>query len=160
MLCTSEGVNDKHAYPRWPHRKRNEEIAEYLKYGFVQSPSNPRQLLCLICEKTFTNEVKKPSKLIKHLNRMHGDKAGKDLSYFQSLRDSFKKRPRLSSFFSFASSQSSDGLRDSYILSLTTAKSGKPHTIGEQLLLPAMSEVLRTVLHMPATNNQENPLQQ
>ncbi|KFD60882.1 hypothetical protein M514_26943 [Trichuris suis] len=38
-------------------------------------------------------------------------------------------------FFSFESNQSSDGLRASYNLSLMIAKSGKPHTIGEQLLL-------------------------
>ena len=29
------------------------------------------------------------------------------------------------------------------------AKSGKPHTIGEELILPAISEVLRTILHKP-----------
>ncbi|XP_072400769.1 SCAN domain-containing protein 3-like [Diabrotica undecimpunctata] len=32
------------------------------------------------------------------------------------------------------------------------AKSGKPHTIGEELILPAVSEVLRTVLHQPASD--------
>ncbi|KFD61358.1 hypothetical protein M514_12069, partial [Trichuris suis] len=118
-------------------------------YNHFRTLSNP---LCLICEKTFANEVMKPSKLIKHLNRMHGDKAGKDLSYFQSLRDNFKNRKRLPTILSSASSQSSDRLRASYNLSLMIAKSGKPHTISEQLLLPAVSEVLRTMLHMPATN--------
>jgi hypothetical protein len=34
-----------------------------------------------------------------------------------------------------------------YNISLLTAKSGQPRTIGEGLILPAVSEVLRTVLH-------------
>lgn len=41
-------------------------------------------------------------------------------------------------------------MRASYNISLLIAKSGKPHTIGEQLILPAIEEVLKTVLHRPA----------
>uniref|UniRef100_A0A5S6QHI3 DUF4371 domain-containing protein n=1 Tax=Trichuris muris TaxID=70415 RepID=A0A5S6QHI3_TRIMR len=36
------------------------------------------------------------------------------------------------------------------IASLLIAKCGKPHAIGEELILPAVSEVLRTVVRMPA----------
>ncbi|KFD65047.1 hypothetical protein M514_22764 [Trichuris suis] len=43
-----------------------------------------------------------------------------------------------------------DGLRASFNISLMIARSGKAHTIGEELLQPVVSEVLRTVLHMPA----------
>jgi hypothetical protein len=48
-----------------------------------------------------------------------------------------------------ASKHITDGLRASYNISLLIAKSGKPHTIGEELILPAVSEVLSTVLHKP-----------
>ena len=46
--------------------------------------------------------------------------------------------------------QDVDGLRASYNISLLIAKSGKPHTIGEQLILPAIAEVLNNVLQKPA----------
>ncbi|CAH2015607.1 unnamed protein product [Acanthoscelides obtectus] len=45
-----------------------------------------------------------------------------------------------------------DGLRASYNSSLLITKSGKPHTIGEKLILPAVEEVLKTVLHKPASD--------
>ncbi|CAH2007776.1 unnamed protein product, partial [Acanthoscelides obtectus] len=64
------------------------------------------------------------------------------------------KRPTLDRMFASTSSTSrnDDGLRASYNISLLIAKSGKPHTIGEKLILPAVEEVLKTVLHKPASH--------
>lgn len=39
------------------------------------------------------------------------------------------------------------GLRTSYNISLLITKSGTPHATGEYLILPAVSEVLNTVVH-------------
>jgi hypothetical protein len=49
--------------------------------------------------------------------------------------------------FCNASQQNTDGLLAAYNISLLIAKSGQPHMIGEGLILPAVSEVLRTVLY-------------
>ena len=49
--------------------------------------------------------------------------------------------------FAITSQQSTDGLRASYNISLLIARSGKPHTIAEELILPAVREVLHTVVH-------------
>ena len=38
--------------------------------------------------------------------------------------------------------QNMDGLVASYNISLLIAKTGKPHTIGEKLILPAIQEVV------------------
>ncbi|CAH2014537.1 unnamed protein product [Acanthoscelides obtectus] len=54
--------------------------------------------------------------------------------------------------FASTSQRNDDGLRASYNISLLIAKSGKPHTIGEKLILPAVEEVLKTVLHKPASD--------
>ncbi|CAH1999434.1 unnamed protein product [Acanthoscelides obtectus] len=62
------------------------------------------------------------------------------------------KRPTLDRMFASTSQRNDDGLRASYNISLLIAKSGKPHTIGEKLILPAVEEVLKTVLHKPASD--------
>ncbi|CAH1963203.1 unnamed protein product [Acanthoscelides obtectus] len=93
----------------------------------------------------------KPSKLQDHLRRCHPDKTEKDLKYFQTLKDKFQKGPTLDRMFA-STSQRNNGLRASYNISLLIAKSGKPHTIGEKLILLAVEEVLKTVLHKPASD--------
>ncbi|KAG9470074.1 hypothetical protein GDO78_018948, partial [Eleutherodactylus coqui] len=49
---------------------------EYLKYGFIPSPINGQLPLCLVCEKAFSNEAIKPSKLSDHLAKTHSGKVG------------------------------------------------------------------------------------
>ncbi|CAH1975478.1 unnamed protein product [Acanthoscelides obtectus] len=54
--------------------------------------------------------------------------------------------------FASTSQRNDDGLRASYNISLLIAKSGKPHTIGEKLILPAVEEVSKAVLHKPTSD--------
>ena len=44
-----------------------------------------------------------------------------------------------------------DGLVVSYNISLQIAKCGKPHTIGEKLILPAISEAISSVINQDAS---------
>uniref|UniRef100_A0A5S6R034 DUF4371 domain-containing protein n=1 Tax=Trichuris muris TaxID=70415 RepID=A0A5S6R034_TRIMR len=134
-------------------KKCRQYNAEYLKYGFFASPGNMQALMCLLCEREFSNESMRPCKMVKHLYNMHPDKANKNLAYFQSLHERFLTRPRLErSLPSTSRTQEHDGLLASYNTSLLIAKSGKAHTIGEELLIPVISEVLNTVLHIPAAD--------
>ena len=128
-------------------KKCRQYSVEYLKYGFVSAPQNQQQPMCLLCEKVFSNEAMKPSRLLEHLTKKHSDKADKNIAYFQSLREKFQKRKTIGNMFSSTSQQSTDGLRASYNISLLIARSGKPHTIAEELILPAVREVLHTVVH-------------
>jgi hypothetical protein len=68
------------------------------------------------------------------------------------LNEQHLRRPTLAGMFSASSKQDDDMLRASYNISLLIAKSGKPHTIGGELIRPAVSEVLRTVLHKPPSD--------
>ena len=96
--------------------------------------------------RNFFKEAMKPSRLLKHLQKIHPDKSGKTLAFFHSLRDQFLKRKTMNMFTS-SSKNSDDGLKASYNISLLIAKAGKPHTLGEELILPAVKEVIKTVLH-------------
>ena len=102
--------------------------------------------MCLVCEKNFSNEAMKPSRLLEHLQKIHPDKSCKTLAFIHSLRDQFLKRKTMNMFIS-SSKNSDDGLKASYNISLLIAKAGKPHTIGEELILPAVKVVIKTVLH-------------
>ncbi|KFD57043.1 hypothetical protein M514_01928 [Trichuris suis] len=60
--------------------------------------------------------------------------------------------------FASRSTLQTDGLRASYKISLMIAKSGKAHTIGEELVLPVISTVLHrqaaeTISSIPLSNN-------
>ncbi|XP_043262496.1 SCAN domain-containing protein 3-like [Colletes gigas] len=134
-----------------PKKKCRQYNIEYLKYGFIESPVNNTLPMCLICQKVLSNEAMKPSRLQEHLTKIHGDKKDKDLSYFRTLKEKFMKLT-LAKLFSTATTQDDDGLLASYNISLMIAKSGKPHTIGEELIIPAISEIIRTVLHKPASD--------
>ena len=120
---------------------------EYLKYGFLSAPHNQHQPMCQLCEKVFSNEAMKPSRLLEHLTKIHPDKADNDMTYFKSFQEKFQKRKTTGNMFAITSQESVDGLRASYNISLLIARSGKPHTIGEELILPAVREILHTVLH-------------
>ncbi|CDW61102.1 hypothetical protein TTRE_0000953001 [Trichuris trichiura] len=134
-------------------KKCRQYNAEYLKHGFVVSPGNMKAQMCLLCERKFSNESMRPCMMVKHLHNIHPDKANKNLAYFQSLHERFLRRPKLDrSLPSTSRTQEHDGLLASYNISLLIAKSGKAHTIGEELLIPVISEVLNTVLHVPAAD--------
>ncbi|KFD64604.1 hypothetical protein M514_23206 [Trichuris suis] len=89
----------------------------------------------------------KPSKLKLHFTRCLPDKNGKDVSFFRALREKLMKRRTLSSTLSCLSRRDRDGLAASYKISLVIAQTGKLHTIGEELLIPATTEAVKTVLH-------------
>ncbi|KAL4090872.1 hypothetical protein QTP88_025634 [Uroleucon formosanum] len=120
-------------------KKKRQYSTEYIKYGFIQSRTNSSSPMCLICQKTFSNEAMKPSRFLDHFNKMNSDMKDKDMTYFQNMEKKYVAQPTLSMLFSAASKQDDDGLR-------------KPHIIGEDLILPAIKEVITTVLHKPAAD--------
>jgi len=128
-------------------KKCQQYSVDYLKFGSLPSKANKRLPMCLLCNKVLNNDSTKPSKREDHLRRCHPDKIGKDLKYFQTLKEKYEKRPTMHSMFASTSESNEDGLRASYNIVLHIAKSRKRHTIGEELILPAVEEVLRTVLH-------------
>uniref|UniRef100_A0A5S6QL86 DUF4371 domain-containing protein n=1 Tax=Trichuris muris TaxID=70415 RepID=A0A5S6QL86_TRIMR len=116
-------------------RKCRKYSSEHLKLGFICRSRN-RSL----------------PMLREHLMKVHPESMCKSLVYFRELRDKILNRQTLPSMISSESRLERDGLFAPYRISLMIAKSGKAHTIGEQLLLPVVKEVLRTVVHAPVVD--------
>ena len=70
-----------------PKKKCRQYDAEYIKYGFVPSPSNQYNPMCLLCDRVFSNEAMKPSRLHDHLLRVHTCDANRDIAFFKSLQE-------------------------------------------------------------------------
>ena len=74
-----------------PKKKKCRQYnVDYLKYGFIPAPHNPQLPFCLLCERSFSNEAMKPSRLMEHLKKTHSNAAQKDIAYFKNLRDKRK----------------------------------------------------------------------
>ncbi|CAG9792579.1 unnamed protein product [Diatraea saccharalis] len=125
-------------------KKCRQYSIDYLKFGFLPSKADKRLPTCLLCKKVLSNDSMKPSKFEDRLRRCQvcPYKIGKDLKYFQSLKEKYEKRPTVHSMFASTSQSNDDGLRASCNISLLIAKSGKLHTIGKQLILPAVEEII------------------
>ncbi|KAF2354872.1 hypothetical protein FHG87_014373, partial [Trinorchestia longiramus] len=128
-------------------RKCRQYSVKYLKFGFISVLNTEKLPMCLLCERVFSNEAMKPSRLSDHLKKIHPDKMNQSLPYFQTLRDKFRKKSSLVSLMAKQSQKNNDELVCSYNISKLIARSGKPLTISEQLLLPVIEEVLQTVVH-------------
>ena len=76
--------------------------------------TNEQLLLCLIREKTFTNEGMKPSRIIDHLKAKHPEKANKNFAYFRDLKVKFEKRPTIGALFKSCGNEVEKGLIASY----------------------------------------------
>ena len=128
-------------------KKCIEYSQDYLKFGFIASPTNESIPMCLLCEKTFSNDSVKRSKMKDHLERIHCDKKSKKLDYFKALKVKFRSRPRLETFLkSPTNADLQGGQKASYNIALNIAKKGKPYCISEEVIVPTLEEVIRNVM--------------
>ncbi|CAI9733749.1 Hypothetical predicted protein [Octopus vulgaris] len=127
-------------------KKRRQYNVEYLKYGFIPSPHSEQLPFCLICEKTFSNEAMKPSRLSGHCKKLHRNKADKNVNYSKALRDKCDNNKTLHDMFAAEAHNNDYGQRISYNIALNIAKAGKAHAIGETLVTPVIHEVMTIAL--------------
>ncbi|KAK2710451.1 hypothetical protein QYM36_011844 [Artemia franciscana] len=77
-----------------------------------------------------SNDSMKPCKLKSHLEKKQIGKKDKPEEYFKKLRDDFQKRKTVPQVFD--------------------NKTGKPHNIGETVILPAVSAIISSVMKQNA----------
>ena len=128
-------------------KKCRQYSVEYLAFGFIESPQNTTMPMCLLCMTSLSNESMRPSKLKKHLETAHKDKKDKPLDFFKKLRDEFQGRMTVNHMFTQKVAKVDRGMLASYKIANLIAKAGKPHTIGESLIMPAVAVVLSTVMN-------------
>lgn len=131
---------------------------DYLNFGFIPATNDVRLPFCLLCEHCLTNESMKKGRLEAHLKTKHSNCVNYDLKQFKNIKEKFEKRSTINSLFSGQNAHKSRTLEASYEISLLIAKSGKNHTVGEDLIKPAISVFLKKVLEKDDKDVKEMPL--
>lgn len=121
---------------------------DYLKLGFTwtgdKDEPNPS---CLVCGQKLSNEAMVPSKLKRHLSTKHSHLLDKDLQYFQRL---LKSQAQQSTSLTKTMTISDKCQEASYHVAELIAKKMKPHTIAENLVLPACRQIVKTLFGVEA----------
>lgn len=123
-----------------PKIKSRKYSQEYLNFGFTSTEVNEEERpLCIICSKMLAADSMKPNKLKRHLETLHSEYVNKPREFFELKLKSYEKQKSL---FKKTLSVNEKALIASYKVSYKIARCKKPHTIGEELILPAAIEIV------------------
>ena len=140
-----------------PNKKKYRQYSvEYLKFGFSESILNKTKPYCLICNKEFSNEAMKPSRLIDHLRKAHPGKFSKPIEYFELLKNNLFQRNTINNFFFKSYKYHNIGLKLSYKIAKFIEKTGKPHTIYYSIYLYIGEHLIKPVIKESAAELNEN----
>jgi hypothetical protein len=121
---------------------------EYINIGFtVIDVSNEPRPQCVICFEIHSNQCMKPSLLKRHLSTKHSTLENKAKYYFVRKLSEMKSTKKIISSFSGSTEKAVEA---SFLVNLRIAKCGKPHTIGEELILPAAKDMVTCILGVPS----------
>lgn len=122
--------------------KKRKYDDSYIQFGFTSSgdPDSPFPQ-CVVCAETLSNHSLKPSLLRRHLETKHGNLKDQSVSFFQHKLKDLKQRQK--SIEALSQNTNNNALQASFRVSYLIAKQAKPHTIGENLILPAAKEIVK-----------------
>ena len=139
----SEETATKKLNTSWPTKNKRYEAA-YIKYGFTATQKNGHDCpKCVLCLETLSNECLKPSKLQRHLMQKHPAEAEKTVDFFRRKEEHLARQ---SSAFTQQATVPERAMKASFLASYHIARAKKPHTIGEDLILPATKDIVRELL--------------
>ncbi|XP_039175589.1 SCAN domain-containing protein 3-like [Crotalus tigris] len=129
-----------------PKNIRKRKYSEdFLQYGFTSIYTvGIKKLQCVLCSEVLSAESMNPNKLKRHFESKHPSYAGKDTNYFREKSDGLKKG-RLDTGGKYHR-QNVAAIEGSYLVALRIARAMKPHTIAEELLLPAAKDLVRVMI--------------
>ena len=125
-------------------KKTRKYDSSYLNFGFtVAKKEDAEHLQCVICYKVLAAECMLPSKLKRHLITNHNNFSGKSREFFARIFTEMNKQSvELSSFLDTPVKAQLASFKVAYRI----AKCKKPHTIAEELVLPAALDLVSTMI--------------
>lgn len=116
----------------------------YLNFGFTHSGSEDCPIPeCVVCGEKLSNESMVPSKLKRHFNTKHSHLSGKNKTYFSRLLSSEVKQAKVMEKRATIADKAQVA---SYKVAEIIAVKMQPHTIAEDLILPACKEIVKSIL--------------
>jgi hypothetical protein len=99
---------------------------------------------CVVCGEKLSNECMVLSKMKRHFNTKHGHLSGKDKNYFSRLLSSEvnKKKKDMEKRATIAEKAQVASFKVAEIIAMKM----QPHTIAEDLILPACKEIVKSML--------------
>ena len=130
---------------RWGKKIRKYD-ENYLGLGFtwIGNTDCPKPQ-CVVCSEVLANSCLKPSYLRCHLHTKHGNIGQKPLTFFKTKLEELQKSQKQFQFHSCVGS-TKDALRASYLLSYRVGRKGLPHTITENVCLPAAKRMVECMI--------------
>lgn len=135
VSCSSSVASSSYSTDSRKAVKRRKYCDDYLKLGFVQS-NDEYKPQCVLCYEILSNEAMKPAKLRRHFETKHPDLVGKSCEFFK-IKSQEMKKMKTSVEKITSGSAAEKATVASYEVALLIAKSGKPYTVAEELILPA-----------------------
>jgi len=115
-----------------------------MDYGFTYTVvENEERPHCVICFKVMAVESMLPNKMKRHLETVHQTLKNKPRTYFESKLKAMREQKIT---FAKHAKIPSKALLASYKVAYQVAKCKKPHTIAEQLILPAAMDMVSIML--------------
>lgn len=116
----------------------------YLNYGFtVTGDSHSPSSLCIVHGDQLSNKATKPSKLLSYMESKHPVLKDKPLEFSKEKNMNMKNRSNL---LKATTLSNVSALRASFLMANHIAKTKKPFTTGEELILPAANDICHELL--------------
>ena len=127
-----------------PKKKSRKYSGTYLDFGFTFILQNGEEKpQCVICNKILVSESMLPNKLKRHLTSSHPKFASKPRNFFARKLSDMKSQVSTISKFTQLPSKA---LLASYLVAYRIVKCKKPHSIAEEIILPAAIDLASTMI--------------
>ncbi len=124
--------------------KRRKYDENYIALGFTWiNTGGFTRPQCVICAKVLSHNSMKPSLLRRHLETKHAHLRNKPQEFFER---ELRRLSTSKTCIRETDTVNRSGLQASYMVSYRVAKTGKPHTIVEDLIVPAATDMVGTML--------------